>query len=158
MKERYFTEALEKECQLGGIVLGKVRRDDTVCRIGGEEFAVLLPEIPCDGAVTLADADRGRIAPGQRADLFAVSPTAAKDIAAVEHVRWVMKAGQLVSRPTLSQKVALVGAYARGMTATVASAFHRGLDAPALASASLPPRESTGSLRSLTTRWLRRPA
>jgi len=41
--------------QLGGIVLGKVRRDDTVCRIGGEEFAVLLPEIPCDGAVTLAD-------------------------------------------------------------------------------------------------------
>ena len=76
-----------------------------------------------EAARALGLADRGRIAPGQRADLLAVAPAAATDIAAVEHVRWVMKAGRLVPRATVSQKAALVGAYARGMTATVATAL-----------------------------------
>jgi len=41
--------------QLGALVKKKVRRDDVVSRIGGEEFAVVLPEINRDGAVALAN-------------------------------------------------------------------------------------------------------
>jgi two-component system cell cycle response regulator len=40
--------------QLGALVRGRVRRDDIVCRIGGEEFSILLPEVKLDGAVELA--------------------------------------------------------------------------------------------------------
>jgi two-component system, cell cycle response regulator len=41
--------------RVGQIVQAKVRTNDTTARIGGEEFAVLLPEIPCEGGVTLAE-------------------------------------------------------------------------------------------------------
>ncbi len=41
--------------QLGALIRGRVRRDDTPARTGGEEFAVILPEVACDGAVLLAD-------------------------------------------------------------------------------------------------------
>jgi two-component system, cell cycle response regulator len=40
--------------QLGTLVRGRVRRDDILARIGGEEFAVVLPEINKEGAVELA--------------------------------------------------------------------------------------------------------
>ncbi len=40
--------------QLGGIVKTRVRRDDTIARIGGEEFGVLLPEVGLDGGVEVA--------------------------------------------------------------------------------------------------------
>jgi diguanylate cyclase (GGDEF)-like protein len=40
--------------QLGALVRGKVRRDDVCARIGGEEFAVVLPEIQREGASELA--------------------------------------------------------------------------------------------------------
>lgn len=40
--------------QLGSIMRNKVRRDDTLARTGGEEFAVILPEIALEGGVVLA--------------------------------------------------------------------------------------------------------
>ncbi len=41
--------------QLGALVRGRVRRDDVPARTGGEEFAVILPEVAREGAVLLAD-------------------------------------------------------------------------------------------------------
>lgn len=41
--------------QLGALVRGKVRRDDVPARTGGEEFSVIVPEVPLDGAVILAE-------------------------------------------------------------------------------------------------------
>lgn len=41
--------------RVGHLVQGKVRTNDTVARIGGEEFAVLLPEVPIEGGVILAE-------------------------------------------------------------------------------------------------------
>lgn len=41
--------------QLGLLIRARVRRDDIVARIGGEEFGIILPEIRLDGAVELAD-------------------------------------------------------------------------------------------------------
>ncbi len=40
--------------QLGAIVKHKVRRDDISARVGGEEFAILLPEVGVDGGVEAA--------------------------------------------------------------------------------------------------------
>ena len=40
--------------QLGTLVRTRVRRDDIVARVGGEEFGVLLPEIRREGGVELA--------------------------------------------------------------------------------------------------------
>jgi diguanylate cyclase (GGDEF)-like protein len=41
--------------QLASIVRGRIRREDLFARVGGEEFAVLLPEIDLAGAATFAD-------------------------------------------------------------------------------------------------------
>lgn len=41
--------------QLGQIVRHRVRRDDTVARVGGEEFAIILPEIDCTVARDVAE-------------------------------------------------------------------------------------------------------
>ncbi|MBK7586422.1 MAG: diguanylate cyclase [Myxococcales bacterium] len=48
--------------ELAQLVLARVRRDETVARYGGEEFVVLLPETALDGAISLADNLRARIA------------------------------------------------------------------------------------------------
>jgi len=48
--------------RLGHLVQGKVRTNDTVARVGGEEFAVLLPEVPREGGVILAEKLRSMIA------------------------------------------------------------------------------------------------
>jgi two-component system cell cycle response regulator len=41
--------------QLGALVKGRVRHTDIPCRTGGEEFAIILPEVDKVGAVQLAD-------------------------------------------------------------------------------------------------------
>ena len=41
--------------QLGALVKGRVRHTDIPCRTGGEEFAIILPEVSRDGAVLLAE-------------------------------------------------------------------------------------------------------
>ena len=41
--------------QLGRLVQESVRRDDVVARTGGEEFAVIIPEVGREGALELAD-------------------------------------------------------------------------------------------------------
>lgn len=41
--------------QLASLVRGRIRREDLFARVGGEEFAVLLPEIDQAGAVQFAD-------------------------------------------------------------------------------------------------------
>ncbi|MFW6198143.1 MAG: diguanylate cyclase [Myxococcota bacterium] len=41
--------------QLGNVVRRRTRRDDTVARIGGEEFALLLPEADAEGASGVAE-------------------------------------------------------------------------------------------------------
>lgn len=40
--------------QLGSIIRHRLRRDDVVARVGGEEFAILLPEVCCEGGVEVA--------------------------------------------------------------------------------------------------------
>lgn len=48
--------------QLGALVRGRVRRDDVPARTGGEEFAVILPEVGREGAAHLADKLRRAVA------------------------------------------------------------------------------------------------
>ncbi len=50
--------------QLGQIVRTKVRRDDTIARVGGEEFGVILPEVDESGARILAEKLRASIEEG----------------------------------------------------------------------------------------------
>lgn len=48
--------------QVAALVSAHIRRDDLVARVGGEEFALLLPEIPIDGARIVAEKLRGLVA------------------------------------------------------------------------------------------------
>jgi diguanylate cyclase (GGDEF)-like protein len=48
--------------QLGQLIAQDVRREDTFCRYGGEEFAILMPEMELRGAVLLAERIRKLIA------------------------------------------------------------------------------------------------
>ena len=41
--------------QIGALVKSRVRHTDLPARTGGEEFAVILPEVPAQGAALLAD-------------------------------------------------------------------------------------------------------
>lgn len=41
--------------QLGLLMSTNIRREDTFCRYGGEEFTVLMPEMDLTGAITMAD-------------------------------------------------------------------------------------------------------
>jgi diguanylate cyclase (GGDEF)-like protein len=45
--------------QVATVVAGNVRREDMVSRTGGEEFAVLAPEVPVANAISLAEKLRG---------------------------------------------------------------------------------------------------
>ncbi len=47
--------------QLGALVRQRVRRDDVPARIGGEEFAVILPEVGRDGALQAAEKLRATV-------------------------------------------------------------------------------------------------
>jgi diguanylate cyclase (GGDEF)-like protein len=47
--------------QLGALVRQRVRRDDVPSRTGGEEFAVILPEVGRDGALQVAEKLRGAV-------------------------------------------------------------------------------------------------
>ena len=40
--------------QLGAVTLGRLRRNDVIARVGGEEFALITPEVGLSGAVELA--------------------------------------------------------------------------------------------------------
>jgi diguanylate cyclase (GGDEF)-like protein len=40
--------------QLGAVTLGRLRQNDVIARIGGEEFALITPEVGLDGASELA--------------------------------------------------------------------------------------------------------
>jgi diguanylate cyclase (GGDEF)-like protein len=40
--------------QLGAVLLGRLRVNDVLARIGGEEFALITPEVSLDGATELA--------------------------------------------------------------------------------------------------------
>jgi two-component system, cell cycle response regulator len=43
------------------IMVGRVRREDVVCRVGGEEFAIITPDVGMDGAAVLAESLRQRV-------------------------------------------------------------------------------------------------
>ncbi len=47
---------------VGSVLGGMLRKSDSVCRYGGEEFAVLLPETPAAEAAQVAEKIRSRIA------------------------------------------------------------------------------------------------
>lgn len=64
--------------QMAAILRGQVRREDIAARIGGEEFAVLLPETTLEGAGEFAEQFRGAVAgtlfhPGGEAQHITVS-------------------------------------------------------------------------------------
>jgi len=46
---------------LAQLILGRIRPDDVLGRYGGEEFAILLPETPLDGALRIAEEVRERV-------------------------------------------------------------------------------------------------
>ncbi len=48
--------------RIGQLVQTKVRTNDTIARVGGEEFAVLLPEVTREGGITLAEKLRAIVA------------------------------------------------------------------------------------------------
>jgi diguanylate cyclase (GGDEF)-like protein len=48
--------------ELARVVQGRIRRDEVFARYGGEEFVIALPETPLEGAVSLAQNLRARIA------------------------------------------------------------------------------------------------
>lgn len=48
--------------RLGALLAESVRQEDVACRIGGEEFALLMPAMPRDAAIQRADAVRARFA------------------------------------------------------------------------------------------------
>jgi diguanylate cyclase (GGDEF)-like protein len=48
--------------ELASVIQGRLRRDEVFARYGGEELAVVLPETPLEGAATLAEAIRQRVA------------------------------------------------------------------------------------------------
>jgi diguanylate cyclase (GGDEF)-like protein len=47
--------------RLGGVLIASKRQTDTVARVGGEEFALLLPESDARGALTLCERVRVRV-------------------------------------------------------------------------------------------------
>jgi diguanylate cyclase (GGDEF)-like protein len=47
--------------QLASIAANNVRREDILARVGGEEFALIVPEVPLEGARTIAEKLRGLI-------------------------------------------------------------------------------------------------
>jgi diguanylate cyclase (GGDEF)-like protein len=47
--------------QLSGVIRPKIRREDLFARVGGEEFAILLPEIEAKNALTFAEKLRGLV-------------------------------------------------------------------------------------------------
>jgi diguanylate cyclase (GGDEF)-like protein len=48
--------------QLAGLVSGNIRREDILARVGGEEFALIIPELPLDPARLVAEKLRAVIA------------------------------------------------------------------------------------------------
>ena len=50
--------------QLAALVAPNVRREDTLARVGGEEFALLIPEIELDAAAAVAEKLRGLVERG----------------------------------------------------------------------------------------------
>jgi len=62
--------------QIGEIMREHVRGDDVAARIGGEEFAVLLPETPLDAAVRFAD----RLRQAVSARPLAITPDTARTL------------------------------------------------------------------------------
>lgn len=48
--------------ELARVVQGRIRRDEVFARYGGEEFVIALPETPLEGAVSLAENLRARVA------------------------------------------------------------------------------------------------
>lgn len=49
-------------CNIGALLRARVRSGDLAARIGGEEFAIVMPETPSEGARTLAEELRATIA------------------------------------------------------------------------------------------------
>ncbi|HEX2140484.1 MAG TPA: amidohydrolase family protein, partial [Woeseiaceae bacterium] len=49
----------------------------------------------------------GRIAPGQRADLFLVPGEPDRDIADIEQVNWVMKGGEIIDPAALYRAISI---------------------------------------------------
>ena len=47
--------------QLAGLVASNIRREDILARVGGEEFALLIPEVPVEGARTVAEKIRALV-------------------------------------------------------------------------------------------------
>ena len=77
--------------EVGKILTGNVRGSDIVCRYGGEEFAVLLPETPPEQASQAAEKLRTRLKEHFRGGRDAVALTVSLGVAIYPSPAWPTK-------------------------------------------------------------------
>jgi imidazolonepropionase-like amidohydrolase len=110
--------AFGNDASYGFSLVGRPTDELAAMQRAGLDAAACLRAATSRAAALLGLKDRGVLAPGKRADLLVVDRKAETDVAALEHVRTVIAAGEVVDR---------AGAWAPAGVARTGAAFVRGL-------------------------------